>query len=345
MNAYLEAKLNSLSEDELSQVVDGFYKLSIYFSGAIGLSKKINIFLDNNIIQDIKHKDSNKKRQLKYIAVLLFINFLKHEQKLNFEFFISPVVLYESHGKRLFKSKKGFNKHIDKIAEILEVLEAPISLYGISDYSDFEQKLNNALYDEKILLETLQSLSQQSWKMKLKEKGKIKLTFTHAFKSVPNNLSLKYFSDFYIDFILATYIDNLILTTKTNNKEVKNMFTNSYEDFPLHKLIKEHKEKKGSLEGLGDIELFELCDLTRQYTEDNPYVNTVFTFDRTLFEVMNKRQGLSEGCSFVKGQDSEEEFVKKATKLLSGDSQIHNILSEQNTFFDATNKYLTKVVG
>jgi len=341
-NLYLESKLKDLSGEELSQVVDGFYKLSIYFSGAIGLSKKINIFLDNNIIQDIKHKDTDKKRQLKYIAVLLFINFLKHEQKLNFEFFISPVILYESHGRRPFKSKKGFHKHIDTIAEILEVLEAPISLYSISDYSDFEQKLNDALYDEQILRETLKSLSQQSWKMKLKEKGKIKLTFTHAFKSVPNNLSLKYFSHFYIDFLLATYIDELILTTKTNNKEVRKMFLNSKEDFPLQNLI---KDKNGSLEGLGDIELFELCDLTKQYSENNSFLNTLFTFDRTLLTIMNKRQGLSEGCTFVKGEDNEEEFVKKATKLLSGDSQIYNIVNEQNTFFDATNKYLNKVVG
>jgi len=222
----------------------------------------------------------------------------------------------------------------------LTVLETPISLYNISNYSDFEQKLKYILNDEQILLENIKYLSQQSWKMKLKENGRMKLTFTNAFEHLPNNLSLKYFSHFYIDFILATYIDELILNTKTNNKEVRKMFLNSREDFPLHNLI---KDKNGSLEGLGDIELFEFCDLTRQYSENNLTLNTLFTFDKTLYIIMNKRQGLSEGCTFVKGQDNEEDFAIQVTKLLSGNGNIHDIVNKQNIFFNTSGRYLGKI--
>ena len=64
-----------------------------------GLKEPYYIFIDNCILQDVKHKNANKFRLYRHLATRLFFQYLKDRSGLDTKIAIPASILYEFSGK------------------------------------------------------------------------------------------------------------------------------------------------------------------------------------------------------------------------------------------------------
>jgi len=74
--------------------------------------------------------------------------------------------------------------------------------------------------------------------------------------------------------------------------------------------------KRGLFRGLGDIDLLQICDVTRQYKEHKGYVLLGQTVDRDLSRVLGERHKLIAGAEVKFGQSNTKEQIENIVNLM-----------------------------
>lgn len=274
------------------------------FIGSIGVNKDINIFLDNNIIQDVKHSE-DEERRLRFIGVFLFFELLKTYLALNIKLVLSPVIFYEHTGKEKIHNNLDYDKKVHDILSILSIFNLEVSFYKFDSYKKLNEILNDLISDEKKIIDELNELKSTEFEVNLINKDQTQEVspLSVSINLQEGKLDLKYFKPFYVNFILSSKIEKKILDNNKNDKNTRRKYSKDLDKFPLSSLI---KIKKGSLQGLGDIELFQECDLSSQYTKDAQTINVAITFDKILHNILSRRQTLvATHEPIITGEDSE----------------------------------------
>ena len=88
----------------------------------------------------------------------------------------------------------------------------------------------------------------------------------------------------------------------------------------------------GLLKGLGDIELFQYCDIRSQFLSYIPYTYVGLTFDRNLAEVLRIHSNLIVRSEGMTGEDDENSFMKKWQNWANDLQRFANFDRAQETF-------------
>ena len=103
---------------------------------------------------------------------------------------------------------------------------------------------------------------------------------------IPDSLPLRYFDSWYVKFVLSARIEQFIVQQSRHDPKAKPISGGR-----LMQALADLNEfsKKGLLKGLGDIDLLQHCDVSRQYKENPGCVFLGQTLDKGLDEVLGRR--------------------------------------------------------
>ena len=349
MNTIIENLLQTLNYENKINLLQHFDKLISQFISTTGLNKNIYIFMDNNVIQDAKfvnqnqnYADKDKIRIIRFISVYLFFDFIKKYTKLNIKLVISPVIFYELSGRKKIANEKAYDEQVHNILQILSIFNVKINFYKFNSYSELNNILEKVIEDEIKIIAEINNITLNDWTIQLKDGNKELLPFTKSFDLIRKKLDLQYFQIFYVNFILASKIEKFILENKNNDTSIRKKYLSNINNFPLSSLI---KVKKNSLFGLGDIELFQECDLSYQYAINSKDVLCAITFDDTLYKILLKRQTyVATHKPIVIGTDSKIEISKKLSDFFINQEKLYDIELKERKFLGQVGEYYEKVI-
>ena len=92
------------------------------------------------------------------------------------------------------------------------------------------------------------------------------------------------------------------------------------------------KIRKSQLKGLGDIELFQYCDIRSQFLSRIPYMYVGLTFDRNLAEVLRIHSNLIVRSEEVTREDDENSLTKKSQSYVKDLQRLTNFDRMQEIF-------------
>jgi hypothetical protein len=118
------------------------------------------------------------------------------------------------------------------------------------------------------------------------------------------------------------------LESHANSKAIRQMFRNK--DHLISSSLL--KIKKGQIKGLGDIEIFQYCDIRSQFRSKMPYTYVGLTFDRNLAEALRIHSNLIVRSEEVTGEDDENPLMKKSQSYVKDLQRLTDFDRAQETF-------------
>lgn len=316
-----------------------FLQLVRQFLGSTGIQRNIFINIDNNILQDLKQKDSDTNRKLRSLVFYSFMDFLAKQSNLKISIVITPIIFFEFSGRNKSITYDEYTAKTKHLEELLNIFKFEIYYKYFNTYDIYIKILNDINEDEQAIIDALEKLKDVPV-IKLKTNSVETFSLPYAFTLVPETIKLRYFSYFYVHFILAAKIDKVLLEHKLND-DIRKKYIQATNSFPLFSLI---KIKKGQLEGLGDIELFQECDMSNQYLLNQKHINAVMTFDENLYEVLSRRQTMVASHTPIYGQDPKRIQQEKLNEFFSATNDMLVAHEREEAFFESAIIYLDELL-
>lgn len=310
-----DAFTNELTEDLRAYSAQEIYKWWIYtrwlvnsFVYASQLDGQVFLVPDNNIIQDFKHREKSG-RNLRRLAYLAFCRFVKFWNTREARLAISPVIIYEHLGRKAGSARAA-------MASITDLLyELQISLHGVEFESQEElsAQLQRVHRDEGLLASLLRDLDGRSWAHDPAPHS-YELLWCVEEAAIPDVSGLQYFNPWYVKTALRCQIEQRIIEQSKAKYGVSPIFPSelSTSVARLNKIC----SRRDILTGLGDLDLLQMCDLTRQHQQAHGYFMLGQTFDEDLADALRLRSALVESHSVHYGQHDTDQQIERMTEAM-----------------------------
>ena len=133
-----------------------------------------------------------------------------------------------------------------------------------------------------------------------------------AWDALPKKLPLRYFDSWYVRYVLSSRIERHIVK-QCQDSSTKPIFSrqlaNTLVDLSTF-------SKRGLLQGLGDIDLLQICDVNRQYQEVPVYVLVRQTLDQDLASALSPRHIYHAEKHVFGGKPQYEQRVKEMVTFM-----------------------------
>ncbi len=304
--------ISKLSTEEVSDFL-GFTKWFVrrYCLG-YQLEGPIHLVLDNSIIQNFKnrHKKEEWLRAVSYVALCRFVEIFSDRETC---LCISPVSVYECAGKTVPESEDAARGVIAEIFGILAPCRLKISTVGFDSRPTLLQVLEDIHHDAEFMSVFAAQINTMDLRYDLRTPyGGVRIPLSIADDLIPDDMPLRYFSPWYVKEVFKSRIEHKIAEQSKQHPEAQPILSGE-----LSKLFAElNKLKRGVLRGIGDIDLIQLCDIHRQYSERPGFVLLGQTLDATLAGVLSKRHVYSETRTIVGGSRNVDKQIKDALTLM-----------------------------
>ncbi|KVS15354.1 hypothetical protein [Burkholderia multivorans] len=302
--------LANRNDEELGK----FFHLTMQFvtdyATGYELDGELCLVLDNSLIQDFKHRENNAKRALHAHAHTAFCRFVSGWSDRPTRLAISAVAVYEHLGRRAAVTSRGAWAAMSELLGILSITQLPVHAIGFSTPEDLASTLNLIDSDARFLAKLVQEIDTADWKLTLRQGTRVKIPLAIAFKAIPDDLPLQYFSPWYVKFTFASRIEQLIRQQSGSEPDAPVFASGNLSEA----LAQMNELKRGILKGLGDIDLLQICDVSRQYKQRFDTVMLGQTMDKTLAKVLFERHTFHESRQWQSGSpdadEQQNEFVK-----------------------------------
>ena len=274
------------------------------------VSERLLLFFDNNVLQDIRYRDDAEQplRGHRFYGLLAFLALIEDHYCLDVFACVSPVVLYEASGR---------GKHAPKhVVEQVRLLLAEVGLAthfsGHSTPKELGEIFKLIQHDENALRIALDEIKDKSWArdfVAMNGRG-TRIPFSMAEDECPK-IKLAYFEPWYVKFLLMHVIEKNMYRENSEKKKVRQMMLN-----PQKKAFSVIKMKGDGVEGLGDIELLTLCDLSYQTLARSPNITVGITFDDRLENALWDRANVQSRTTFIAGGDDASDGALRFVYLM-----------------------------
>lgn len=299
----------------------------------------IDLVLDNSVIQSFKHRDADPSRGLRALAFVAFCRFVTGWSDRPTSLAISPFAIYEHHGRKPAANAHEAGAILRELSALLGETGLSAAGIGFADTSALFHQLGDIQHDEGYLTNYVRVIDAASWETKLSAPIGTLIPFTLAWDAIPSDLPLRYFDTQYVRYVFASRIERLIIAHSHRDPAAASLATG-----PLSRaLAKLNGFKRGNLQGLGDIDILQICDLARQFQIRTGRILLGQTFDRTLWSVLKQTSIFSQRAQLHDTTD--EEAVRKFVDFMFSnphaeeDKRAHRIEQLQLDFcgslFDA----------
>jgi len=309
----LEVFLNEKKDKDILTFLMETYKFTAHYAASCELSETLYLVLDNSIIQEIKHRKDQSHRAIKAEAYLTFCKFVKYWSNTTTFIAISPMVVYEHLGRKIPKTRWELQIALNELHTIICATTLEIRYLGFCDAESLYPLLENIVHDEVVLTTYIKNLDERSWKTDLSHPHGVKIPMSIASKSLPTLPQLKYFRLGYIHFVLSGRVEKYIIEQSKHNP---NAMPIGGGDLP-NLFYKINTYKKDLLKGLGDIDIFQICDVSGQCSQNSESYFIGQTLDKDLRKILNIRHVKYSSVEFVVGESStNKEDIKNLLSVM-----------------------------
>lgn len=298
LKKYIDLFLKGKSKEDIFTYFLEIKKFALHYVISYELEGEIYLVLDNCIIQAIKHRKSQPHRAVQAEAYLTFCNFVKYWSDRATYLAISPMAIYEHLGRKVPPTLSEVHNTLIELNSILSSAGLEIRYINFHDAKSLYPILLNIVHDERILTEYIKDIDKVSWKTDLAAPRGVKIPISIAAKSLPTLPPLKYFDPWYVHLVLSGRVEQYIINQSKHNPNA--MPISSGELSILFSKLNKFR-KKNTLQGLGDIDIFQICDVCSQYERKATHFFIGQSLDETLSKVLFRRHTLHVSSEIVVG--------------------------------------------
>lgn len=303
--------LANRNDEELAK----FFHLTMHFvtdyAAGYELDGELCLVLDNSLIQDFKHRENNATSALHAHAYTAFCRFVSGWSDRPTRLAISAVAVYEHLGRRAAITPDGAWAAMSELLRILSIMQLPVHAIGFGTPEDLVSALNLVDSDARFLAKFVQEIDTADWKLTLREGTRVKIPLAIAYKAIPDDLPLQYFSPWYVKFTFASRIEQLIRQQSGSEPDAPVFASGNLSEA----LAQMNELKRGILKGLGDIDLLQICDVSRQYKQRLDTVMLGQTMDKTLAKVLLARHMFHESRQWQSGSPDAEKQLRESVNF------------------------------
>lgn len=172
--------------------------------------------------------------------------------------------------------------------------------------------VNGYVADETFLTRFIDKIDKADWRIDLRAPLGVKIPMSEAWRALPEQLPLRYFDPWYVRFVLSARIEQHIIEQCQGHDPAPIGSGRLSETLAALNTF----GRNGLLKGLGDIDLLQICDISRQYKQSASYVLAGQTLDRDLAETLSQRHVFSVQAGVDGGDPQREERIKEMVGLM-----------------------------
>lgn len=286
--------------------------INTYASG-YELGSPLFLVLDNSIIQDFKHQKADSGRALRALAYATFCRFVRGWSDRQTSLAVSAVAVYEHIGRKPVASPSDALSALSEIRYLLADTGICVATLGFNSPEELESTLHKVHSDSEFLAQYVRKIDGANWQLDLWTLMGVKIPMGIAQDAIPDDLPLKYFNPWYVKFVFSSRIAQFIIKQSRQNLEA--MPISSGEMMEALANLNEIN-KRELLKGLGDIDLLQICDISRQYKQNPGYILLGQTFDRGLAEVLRHRHIYHESKGVSGGNPKANEEISEMVSFM-----------------------------
>jgi hypothetical protein len=282
------------------------------YASAYELPGAIYLVLDNSLIQTFKHRRTDKKRAPHALAYETFCGFVRHWSDRESHLALSPMAIYEHIGRRLPDSLAEVETIFAELQQLLGSTGLRIALLGFETPSSLYERLHEIAADEAFLTRFVDEIDKANWRIDLRAPLGVKIPMSEAWRALPEQLPLVYFDPWYVRFVLSARIEQHII------EQCKDDSPGPIGSGKLSETLADLNTfgRNGLLKGLGDIDLLQICDISRQYQQKLDYVLAGQTLDRHLAETLSQRHAYHAHAGVEGGDPQREQRIKEMLEFM-----------------------------
>ena len=275
------------------------------YAVAYEMSGDIYLVLDNSIVQAFKHRRTQPKRELLSLAYTAFCRFCSYWSDRSTYLALSPCAIYEHSGRKPAKSVRDATAVLTELKSLLGDTRVPVVALGFVSPAQLFSRLEDVHHDDNYLSKYIRALDRRSWRVKLRTGRLVRFPFAMAYDFLPDDMPLKYFELDYVKHILSSRIERYICAQSDDDPAARPISSGA-----LSKALADlnYFSKAGRLQGLGDIDIVQTCDISRQFKENAGATMLGQTVDRDLAQALTR---LSRFSRSVSGRGEEGEVGAK----------------------------------
>lgn len=301
------------SDEEILQFFRSTATFARKYAVSYELEGPMHLVLDNSIIQSFKHRLTDANRDLQALSYTVFTRFVTLWSDRETYLAVTPAALYEHMGRRGDITAEEALCALEELQVFFVGTGLRMTWVGFKSIEDLVESLVAIRADDLYLTKYFKQVKERSWRTDLKAPFGVKIPLGIAYREIPDDLPLKYFSLGYVKFVLASRVERSIIRESQHNPEAMPIGSG-----PLSDALADLNEfnKKGALSGLGDIDMLQVCDGSRQYQERAGYVLVGQTLDAKLAEVLQHRHSYFESMGVEFGSPNAEQQTRDMVNFM-----------------------------
>lgn len=308
----LHTALHGLDDSAILRCFDLTLWFGSRYASAYELPGPIYLVLDNSLIQAFKHRQSNAKRAVDALAFENFCAFVRDWSDRESHLALSPMAIFEHTGRRPPASVAEVEHTLAELQQLLGSTGLHIASLGFDSPEHIFERLQTIVADEAYLTLFVEEIDKRDWRIDLRAPMGVKVPMSEAWRSLPEQLPLRYFDPWYVRFVLSAHIEQHII------EQCQGHGPAPIGSGKLSETLAELNTfgRNGLLKGLGDIDLLQICDINRQYQQKADYVLAGQTLDRNLPETLSQRHVYHVHAGVEGGDPQREERIKDMVGLM-----------------------------
>lgn len=308
----LRTALQGLDDDAILRCFDLSLWFGSRYASAYELQGPIYLVLDNSLIQAFKHRQTNTKRAVDALAFETFCTFVRDWSDRESHLALSPMAIFEHTGRRPPTSVSEVEHTITGLQQLLGSTGLRVASLGFETPAQLFERLQAIVADEVFLTRFVGEIDKADWRIDLRAPMGVKIPLSEAWRALPEQLPLSYFDPWYVRFVLSARIEQHIIEQCQGHGPTpvgSGRLTETLADLNAF-------GRNGLLKGLGDIDLLQICDISRQHKQPAGYVLAGQTLDRDLAETLSQRHTYHLHAGVDGGDPQRDEQIKELVRLM-----------------------------
>lgn len=311
-----QAHLSGRSEKEITRFFRRATSFARNYASAHELEGPIYLVLDNSILQAFKHRRA--ERGIDALAYMAFCRFARHWSNRPTHLALTAMAVYEHLGKRALRDTQEADKVLRELGQFLADTKLKTATVGFSRPASLVSLTKAIRSDDAYLTKFIRKIDGANWQTDLQATFGVNIPLSIANRAVHNKLRLKYFDSWYVQFVLSSRIEKHIVEQSRHKPGIVPIGSGPMSEAMAD--MNNFSKRSGLLQGLGDIDMLQLCDINSQYQQRLPYVKLGQTLDRNLTKVLRFRHGYYETTSIICGHPDQEQQIEKFVSMLAKNS-------------------------
>jgi hypothetical protein len=304
---YIDDFLISASDEEKFDFFKDFDKIVSLLHSYASVSERLLVFIDNNILEDIAKRETDRKRMRRFCSLLAALMLAQEYYMLEIFACLSPAILFEAARKKGNLSNQEVSTLLMKTTSAVAEIGLVVHQVGFTTPNALRRLFKLIQGDEKKIHKAINEVAAKQWRRDFKSKSGfgIRIPFSLAEDECPT-LRLRYFDPWMVKFLLMHMIEKGMYRENKEQPRARGMMMHG-----ASTAFSILKSGAAGVEGLGDIELMTYCDLMSQTMANSPEITMALTFDGRLHDALILRSSTgSIGASVQSGSDDVEDFSR-----------------------------------